>query len=78
MHIKKNDNVIILTGKDRGKTSIVLEVFPKVGKVKVKDIAILTKHVKAKRQGQKSGIIKIEGLIDASNVKCLKEKSIKK
>jgi len=72
MHIKKNDQVVILTGKDKGKTSTVIEVFPKKGKVKVKDVAIITKHVKAKRPGQKNGIFKFESLIDASNVKLIK------
>jgi large subunit ribosomal protein L24 len=75
MHIKKNDLVLVLAGKDRGKTGTVVEVFPKSGKVKVKDVNVITKHVKAKRQGQKSGIIKVEALIDASNVKCVDKKS---
>ena len=64
-----------MTGKDRGKTGTVVEVFPKSGKVKVKDVNVITKHVKAKRQGQKSGIIKSEAPIDASNVKCVEQKS---
>jgi large subunit ribosomal protein L24 len=75
MHIKKNDLVLVLAGKDRGKTGTVVEVFPKSGKVKVKDVNVVTKHVKAKRQGQKSGIIKVEAPIDASNVKCVEKKS---
>jgi large subunit ribosomal protein L24 len=77
MHIKKNDLVLVLAGKDRGKTGTVVEVFPKSGKVKVKDVNVITKHVKAKRQGQKSGIIKVEAPIDASNVKCVEQKSAK-
>jgi large subunit ribosomal protein L24 len=75
MHIKKNDLVLVLAGKDRGKTGTVVEVFPKSGKVKVKDVNVITKHVKAKRQGQKSGIFKVEAPIDASNVKCVEQKS---
>lgn len=77
MHIKKDDLVLVLAGKDRGKTGTVVEVFPKIGKVKVKDVNVITKHVKAKRQGQKSGIVKIEAPIDASNVKRVEEKSAK-
>lgn len=69
MHIKKDDLVFVLTGKDKGKTGTVIEVFPKKGKIKVKDIAVITKHVKAKRPGQKAGIVKTEALIDVSNVK---------
>lgn len=66
--IKKNDKVIILTGKDKGKQGIVLEINPKKNLVKVENIAVVTKHVKARKQGQVSGIKKEEGYIDLSNV----------
>jgi len=71
MHIKKNDTVVVLTGKDKGKQGSVIEVLPKEGKVKVRGIAIVTRHVKARRQGEASAIKKEESYIDASNVKSL-------
>lgn len=68
-HVKKNDLVYILTGKDKGKTGVVLEVWSAKNKVKVKGIAVITRHVKAKRQGEVSSIKKEEDYIDISNVK---------
>lgn len=66
--IKKNDTVVVLSGKDKDKKGTVIEVLPKKGKVLVKDIALTTKHVKAKKQGETSGIKKVEGYIDLSNI----------
>ena len=66
--IKKNDVVYILTGKDKGKTGAVLSVLPKKLKVKVKGIGLVARHYKARKQGEQSGIKKVERYIDISNV----------
>jgi len=66
--IKKHDTVVILTGKDKGKRGSVIDILPKKGKVKVKGVAIATRHVKARRQGETSMIKKEESFIDISNV----------
>lgn len=66
--IKKGDSVYVLTGKDRGKKGVVIAILPKKGKVMVKDVAIVTRHVKAKKQGEISGIKREEQYIDISNV----------
>ena len=68
MHIKRGDNVYVLSGKDKGKTGEVIAVLPKKGKVMVKGIAVATRHVKARKQGETSGIRKEESYIDASKV----------
>ena len=68
MHVKKGDTVIVITGKDKGKRGVVLEVLPKKGKVKVEGVHIVTRHVKARAQGQKSGRIQQEAFIDISNI----------
>jgi large subunit ribosomal protein L24 len=67
MRIKKDDTVIVLTGKDKGKTGKVLKAMPKTGKVIVEGINMQTKHAK---QTQKSAaeIKHQEGPIDVSNV----------
>ena len=67
MKIKKNDTVIVLTGKDKGKTGRVLKAMPKEGKVIVEGINIQTKHQKQTRT-ERAEIKHIEGPIDASNV----------
>ena len=74
MRIKKGDNVQVLFGNDKGKTGEVLEVNPKADKIIVKDVNIRKKHVKARRQGEESGIISVECPIPTSkvNVVCSK------
>lgn len=68
MTVKKGDNVLVITGKDKGKTGKVLEVFPKDNRVLVDGINIVTKHKKARTQNEKSEIIKKNAPIEASNV----------
>jgi large subunit ribosomal protein L24 len=58
--VKKNDTVVILAGKDKGKQGLVITVHPKDDQVLVKDVAVVARHVKPKRQGQKGGIVKEE------------------
>lgn len=66
--IKKNDTVVVLTGKDKGKTGSVIEILPKKGKVVVKGVAVITRHVKARKQGDVPGIKKEESYIDEAKV----------
>jgi large subunit ribosomal protein L24 len=66
--IKKNDNVIVISGKDKGKKGLVIDLSPKNGQVLVKGIAVATRHMKARKQGEMSGIRKEESFIDLSNV----------
>lgn len=68
LHVKKGDEVMIISGKDAGKKGKVLEVSPKERKVIVEGRNMVTKHVKPKRQGQVGGIVKAEGAIYACKV----------
>ena len=74
MRIKKGDTVQVLSGNDKGKKGEVLEVMPKDSKVVVKGVNVRKKHIKARRQGEESGIIPVECAIDSSivNVVCAK------
>ncbi|HVX01125.1 MAG TPA: 50S ribosomal protein L24 [Candidatus Babeliaceae bacterium] len=67
-NIKVNDRVVVLTGKDRGHQGLVLDILPKEGKILVKGIAIVTRHVKKRREGESSGVKRQESYIDISNV----------
>lgn len=67
--VKKNDMVFVLTGKDKGKTGRIIAILTKKNKIKVEGVAIVTKHAKARKQGETSGIKKIESYIHISNVK---------
>ena len=68
MNIKKDDKVIVLSGKDKGKQGKVLIADPKALKVTVEGVNVATKHQKPKQQGQEGGIIKVETPIYASKV----------
>ncbi len=68
LRIKKGDTVLVIAGKDNGKTGTVLEVSPKTGKVVVEGVNVVSRHQKPKSQQDKGGIIKKNAAIDASNV----------
>ena len=68
LHVKKGDEVMIISGKDKGKKGKVLEISPSEGKVIVEGRNMVTKHVKPRRQGQLGGIVKAEGAIYACKV----------
>ncbi len=67
MKIKKNDTVVVIAGKDSGKTGKVLKAMPKDNKVIVEGVNIQTKHAKQTRTAR-AEIKHQEGPIDASNV----------
>ena len=69
MKIKKDDNVLIIVGKDRGRKGKVSKVFPKGSKVIVEGLNIMKKHVRPKKEGEKGQIVEIPRPIDVSNVK---------
>ena len=68
MKIKKGDTVQVLSGNDKGKKGEVLEVIPKDSKVVVKGVNVRKKHVKARKQGEESGILSIECAVLANKV----------
>ena len=68
VHVKTGDTVIVINGKDRGKTGKVLQVSPKEGKVIVEGCNMVTKHVKPRRMGEAGGIVKAEGPLYACKV----------
>ncbi len=72
--LRKGDTVIVNTGVEKGKKGTILDIDRKTGKVTVKDVNVRTKHVKARKQGQESGIIKVECPMDASKVNFYCEK----
>ena len=67
MKIRKNDTVLVITGKDKGKSCKVLRTIPAENRIVVEGVNIQTKHQKAK-QDVPAQIVKVEGPIDASNV----------
>ena len=68
LHVKKDDEVIVISGNSKGTKGTVIATSPEEGKVIVKDAHVVSKHTKARRQGEASQIIKTEGAIYASKV----------
>ena len=68
MSIRKDDTVIVLSGKDKGKKGKVLSVDPKAGKVIVEKVNMVSRHTKPRKQGEQGGIIKKEAPIYACKV----------
>ena len=68
MHVKSNDQVVVISGKDKGKKGKITAAFPKAGRVTVEGVNLVTNHQKAPNPKQPGGIIKKELPIDASNV----------
>ena len=68
LHVKKNDTVVVVSGKDAGKTGEVLKVYPKTGRVLVQGVNIEKKKKKPSRANAQGGIIEKEGAIYSSKV----------
>lgn len=68
MKIRKNDNVIIIAGKDKGKKGKVRRVFPDKGRVIVEGLNMIKRHSRARRAVRQAGIIELEAPIHVSNV----------
>ena len=68
LHIKKDDTVVVISGDSKGTQGKVIATSPEEGKVIVAGANIVSKHTKARRQGETSSIVKTEGAIYASKV----------
>lgn len=68
MKLKKDDKVIVITGKDKGKTGTIARVLPREGKVLVTGVNLVKVHMRARRSGEKGQIVEKNLPIQASNV----------
>lgn len=68
MKIKTGDKVIIIAGKDKGKSGKIIQVLPQLKKVVVEGINILKKHIRSRQSGQKGQIIELPAPLNVSNV----------
>ncbi len=76
MHVKNGDTVVVISGKDKGKTGKVMKVMPKENRVIVEGVNMLTKHKKPAGPGRPGGIVQLEGPLNSSKVMvyCPKDK----
>ena len=67
-HVKKNDEVVVIAGTERGKRGKILEVLPKNQRVIIEGIKMIKKHTKRSQQYPEGRIVEREGTIHISNV----------
>lgn len=67
-HVKTGDEVKVLTGKYRGKTGKVVQVFPKLNRVVVDGVNVMKRHLRTRRQGEPGRVVEFPMPIHASNV----------
>jgi large subunit ribosomal protein L24 len=77
MKIKKDDNVIITSGKDKGKTGKVVHALPREDRVVVEGVNIRKVHQKPRQTGQKGQIVEITMPVNVSNVALIDPKTKK-
>ena len=75
LNIKKNDQVVVIAGKDKGKTGKVLKVFPKQNRVIVEHVNLSKKAQRRTQENQQGGFIEIEMPIHRSNVMLVDKKT---
>jgi len=69
MKIRKDDIVLIISGKDKGRKGKVIEALPKEAKVIIENINLRKKHIKPRKSGEKGQIVELPGPLNVSNVK---------
>ncbi|MCZ8523761.1 MULTISPECIES: 50S ribosomal protein L24 [Paenibacillus] len=75
LHVKKEDTVIVITGKDKGKKGRVIAAFPRENRVLVEGVNMIKKHAKPSQQNPQGGILNQEAPIHVSNVMLVDPKS---
>ncbi len=73
LRIKKGDQVAVITGKNKGKTGTVSQVFPKMNRVVVEGVNVCKRHLRPNRNGEKGQIVEFSMPIHASNVQRVSE-----
>jgi large subunit ribosomal protein L24 len=68
LHVKKNDMVMIIAGKDKGKSGKVARVFPDKGRLVVENLNVVKRHTRPSRANAEGGILEKEAPLSASNV----------
>jgi len=68
LNVKKDDTVVVISGKDKGKQGKVMVAMPEKNRVVVQNANMITVHTKPRRQGEQGGRIQKEGSIHVSNV----------
>ncbi|OGI88150.1 50S ribosomal protein L24 [Candidatus Nomurabacteria bacterium RIFCSPLOWO2_01_FULL_33_24] len=73
MKVKKGDNIIVITGKDKGRKGKVIKAIPNLSKVVVEGINMKKRHQRPKKSNEKGQVLEIASPIDVSNIKLWKK-----
>lgn len=68
MHVKKNDQIVVIAGNERGKTGKVLKTYPESNRVVVEGVNFIKRHTRGTQTSPQGGIVEREGTIHSSNV----------
>ena len=71
LHVKKNDLVLVLSGKDRGKRGVILDVIPEKSRAIVEGVNMIKRHMRPSQQMPQGGVVEKEGTIHVSNLKVI-------
>ena len=71
MQIKKNDNVLVISGKEKGKKGRVIAVYPAENRLLIEKLNMIKRHTRPTQQLRQGGIVEKEGPISLSNVKLI-------
>ncbi len=75
LHVKSGDNVMVISGKDKGKKGRILTAYPKTGRVLVEGVNMVKKHTRPNAANPQGGIVTQEAAIDSSNVMIIDPKT---
>jgi large subunit ribosomal protein L24 len=75
MHVKKGDKVMVISGKEKGKTGTIIAAFPKTDRVLVEGLNLVKKHMKPNQANPQGGIVSQEASVHVSNVMLIDPKS---
>ena len=78
VHVRKDEEVVVSTGKDKGKQGKGKKVLPKTGRVVVEGVNMVKKHTKPSAKNMQGGIIEMEAPLHSSNVMSLEKIKAKK
>ena len=67
-HIKRNDQVVVISGSHKGKAGKVIEILPAKARAKIEGVALIKRHLKKSQENPKGAIIEREGSIHISNL----------
>ena len=75
MHVKKGDKVMVISGREKGKTGTIIAAFPKTDRVLVEGLNLVKKHMKPNQANPQGGIVSQEASVHVSNVMLIDPKS---